>query len=182
MKKYYTGAGDDGDTGLLGEGRVKKYDSRMETLGTLDELSAFLGTARSLCYDSNKETIKKIQVQLYQLMSEIAATRENQVKYRKISDATVRKLEIIIDKLSEGLPPSTGFIIPGDTQPAAAFSIARAVCRRAERRVVELFDAKIIENNNLLKYLNRLSSVLYVMELKEASSITGEPTQAKESN
>ena len=93
MAKYFTGKGDDGTTGLLGEGRVKKFDLRMETLGTLDELSAVLGLARSICESDISALIKKIQGHLYEIMSEIAATKENQPQYRKINESHIGYLK-----------------------------------------------------------------------------------------
>ena len=180
MAKYFTGLGDDGTTGLLGEGRVKKYDARMETLGTLDELSAVLGLARSSSQSDISELIKKIQVHLYEIMSEVAATKENQPHYRKIDASHVDFLEKTIELMSEGMNPLQGFILPGDTQGSAILSMSRAVCRRAERRVVELLDNRIIENTLLSIYLNRLSSLLFVLEVKESSSGKENPTMARE--
>lgn len=180
MVKFFTGTGDDGTTGLLGEGRVKKYDFRMETLGTIDELSAALGLARSFGNSSHGEIIKKIQVHLYEIMAEIAASEQKQLIYRKIDDTYVYFLEQSIEQVSTGLASPHGFILPGDTQSAAALSMARAICRRAERRVVELFDEGVIENKAISVYFNRLSSLLYVMEVKEASTNNKKPSMAKE--
>ncbi len=180
MKKFFTGTGDDGTTGLLGEGRVKKNDLRMETLGSLDELSAFLGLARSLDQTAFNGFIKQIQIQIYGMMAEIAATKENQLAYRKIDENSITKLENKITEISSGLKNPNGFILPGDTQLSATYSIARTVCRRCERRVVELFDKNDFSNENIKKYLNRLSSLLYVMEVFEASRSQGSPTPAKE--
>ncbi len=182
MVKYFTGIGDNGTTGLLGEGRVKKYDLRMETLGTLDELSAVLGFSRSICEPEISDLIKKIQGHLYEIMSEIAATKDNQPKYRKMNESSVKFLEKAIDQFSNEITNPQGFILPGDTQAAAALSMSRAVCRRAERRMVELFDNDIIENNFVGIYLNRLSSLLFVLEVKESSSTYGKLSMARESH
>ena len=179
MKKFFTGAGDNGTTGLLGEGRVRKNDHRMETLGTLDELSAFLGSARSLSTGRLAEVIKLIQVQIYGMMAELAATNENQEKYRKINEESINNLEIWISEFSTDLDPLNGFIVPGDNQISASLSIARTICRRGERRAIDLFDEKVFSNSDILKYLNRLSSLLFVMEVKEASKSHGRPTAAK---
>jgi cob(I)alamin adenosyltransferase len=180
MKKFFTGKGDDGTTGLLGEGRVKKNDLRMETLGSLDELSAFLGFAKSLDPAAFDGVIKQIQIEIYAMMAELAATKENQLTYRKINDNSIKELEKKITQISSGMAKLNGFILPGDSQFAASLSIARTVCRRCERRVVELFDKNVYSNENIKKYLNRLSSLLYVMEVFEASKIQGTPTPAKE--
>lgn len=180
MKKFFTGKGDDGTTGLLGDSRVKKNDLRMEVLGSLDELSAFLGFARSLDQAAFDGAIKQIQVQIYGMMAELAATKENQLTYRKITDNSINELENKISQISSEVNNIDGFILPGDSQLAASLSIARTVCRRCERRVVELFDKKVFDNENIIKYLNRLSSLLYVMEVFEASKGQGTPTPAKE--
>ena len=183
MKIFFTRKGDNGTTGLLGEGRVKKNDRRMEALGTLDELSANLGAARSLLIESNlKDITRRIQVHLYEMMSEIAATKENQLRYRKINKASIDELEGQIDAMSIGLPDIKDFILPGDTTLSAVFSISRAVCRRAERRVVEIFDEKMIDNEQIPAYLNRLSSLLFVLEIKTAIETKRNPTTAKESD
>ncbi len=176
MTKYFTGTGDDGTTGLLGEGRVKKSDPRMEALGTLDELSAFLGFARSQCQAPLSEMIKKIQTSLYEMMAEVAATTENQERYRKISADSITQLEKLIEQHSGDLSSLKNFILPGDTRLSASFSMARVVCRRAERRVVELLDGHVITNRWVATYLNRLSSLLYVLEVKEASRAEGSPS------
>lgn len=180
MTKFYTGKGDDGTTGLLGEGRVKKNDLRMETLGSLDELSAFLGFARSLHPTAFDGVIKQIQIQIYEMMAELAATKDNQQTYRKITEKSIKELEKKISQFSNLVNNINGFILPGDSQLSASLSISRTVCRRCERRVVELFDNGIFSNENIKTYLNRLSSLLYVMEVFEASKSQGTPTPAKE--
>jgi cob(I)alamin adenosyltransferase len=183
MSKFFTATGDDGTTGLLGDERVKKYDPRMETLGALDELSATLGMARSICLKSTSVVVKDIQVDLYKIMAEVAATDEQQARFRQITQLNVEFLENRIQELSNGIADPKGFILPGDTQASASISLARSVARRAERRVAELLDLRVIENDQLVRYLNRLSSLLFVMELKEvAESDAGKLSFAKENN
>jgi cob(I)alamin adenosyltransferase len=183
MPKFYTATGDDGTTGLLGEGRVKKYDPRMETLGTLDELSAALGLARSISLKTTGVVLKEIQVELYKIMAEVAATNEQQAQFRQITPQSVEELENRIQEFSDGLADPKGFILPGDTQASASISMARAVARRAERRVAKLLDIKVIENEQLVRFLNRLSSLLFVMELKEVTeSDTGKLSFAKDND
>lgn len=167
MAKFYTGKGDDGTTGILGEGRVKKFDLRMETLGTLDELSAALGMARSLLASETHQTeIIGIQRKLYELMAEVAASTENAEKFHKIEHESIVELETMIDELSVVVESPQGFILPGDTPASAAISMARAITRRAERRTVELLDRGDITNIHLARYLNRLSALLYVLEIR----------------
>lgn len=167
MARFYTRTGDDGTTGILGEGRVKKFDLRMETLGTLDELSAALGMARSLLPSENHQTeIVDVQRRLYELMAEVAASTENAEKFHKIEQESIIELETIIDALSATVDSPQGFILPGETPASAAISMARAIARRAERRTAELLDRGDIANIHLARYLNRLSSLLFVMEIK----------------
>lgn len=181
MPKFYTTTGDDGTTGLLGEGRVKKYDLRMESLGTLDELSAALGLARSICHNTTSAVLKEIQIELYKAMAEVAATTEQQIQFRQITLQSVERVESWIREFSNDLADPKGFILPGDTQASASVSMARAITRRAERRVAELMDLNVIDNVQLVRFLNRLSSLLFVMELKEvAESNPGNLSFAKE--
>lgn len=168
MAAFYTRGGDEGFTGLLGEGRVPKYDAVMEALGAVDETSACLGLARSLCQSAEvREMVKTIQRQLYGVMAEVAATPENAEKFRSITAEHVAWLEEQTARVQQLAPPPKEFILPGDSQSGAALDLARTVARRAERRVVELAHNKWIQNPELLRYLNRLSSLLFVLELYE---------------
>lgn len=165
---FYTAKGDDGTTGLLGEGRVPKYHVRMEAVGTLDEASAALGLARAQCEAAQTPRILlTVQRDLYKLMAEVAATPENAEKFRGIEEEQVKWIEYETDELSKVVEMPKEFILPGDTLGGAALSLARAVIRRAERRVVELFDGEVVVNPHLQRYLNRLSSLCFVLELLE---------------
>ncbi len=177
----YTTKGDDGTTGLLGEGRVPKYHGRIEALGALDEASAALGLARAHCAAAQSAPILlEAQRDLYKLMAEVAATPANAERFRHIDAARVRWLEEIIGALSQNMETPKEFILPGDTPGGAALSLARAVVRRAERRVVLLYDEGEITNPELQRYLNRLSSLCFALELHENQQ-AGKPTSlAKE--
>lgn len=165
---FYTAKGDDGTTGLLGEGRVPKYHVRMEAVGTLDEASAALGLARAQCEaPQTPRILLDAQRDLYKLMAEVASTPENAEKFRGIDEARVEWIEHETDELSKVVKMPREFILPGDTLGGAALSLARAVIRRAERRVVELFDGEVVVNPQLQRYLNRLSSLCFVLELLE---------------
>jgi len=165
---FYTKTGDNGTTGLLGKNRVKKYDIRMETIGTLDEANAALGLCRaSVCSNEVKEIILTVQKQLYQVMGEAAAEKDVAEKFRSINQESVKWIETTIDSISQKTKIPSEFIVPGDTRGGAFLGLARTIIRRAERRMVELFDNKILENEELLKFLNRLSSLLFVLELYE---------------
>ena len=138
---FYTSKGDDGTTGLLGEGRVMKYHARIEAVGTLDESTAALGLARAQCLDPRSSPILlKAQRDLYKLMAEVAATPENAERFRMIDASRVKWLEEQTDALSESVEMPREFILPGDSLAGAALSLARAFIRRAERRVVVLLD------------------------------------------
>lgn len=165
---FYTRTGDDGTTGLLGEGRVLKTHPRIEALGALDEASAALGLARAQVRDPRCEPIlREAQRDLYKLMAEVASTPENADKFRGIDAERVQWIESQTDALSSTLEMPREFILPGDTPSGAALSMARAVIRRAERRVVDLIDTKENSNTELVRYLNRLSSLCFVLELAE---------------
>ena len=168
MSPFYTRTGDEGNTGLLGEGRVPKFDLRIEALGALDEATAALGLARSAARaDQSASLILEAQRDLYRLMAEVGATPENAAAFRSIDAERVRWLETQTDALTETVPMPREFVIPGETPSSAAMSLARTVVRRAERRVVELFHQGGLENPHLLAYLNRLSSLCFVLELLE---------------
>ena len=178
---FYTTKGDDGTTNLLGEGRVAKYHARIEAVGTLDESTAALGLARAQCVDPHSGVILlQAQRDLYRLMAEVAATPENAQQFRFIDAARITWLEEQTDALSKLVEMPREFILPGDSLAGAALSLARTIIRRAERRVVELFDAREITNPDLQRYLNRLSSLCFVLELLENQAAGHNTTLAKE--
>ena len=177
---FYTTKGDDGTTSLLGEGRVTKYHARIEAVGTLDEASAALGLARAQCLDAlSAPILLEAQRDLYRVMAEVAATPENAEKFRSIDPARVRWLEEQTDALSQQVEMPKEFILPGDSLAGAALSLARAIVRRAERRVVELHDEQAVSNPDLQRYLNRLSSLCFVLELVENKAAGHQTTLAK---
>jgi cob(I)alamin adenosyltransferase len=176
MSPFYTHSGDDGKTGLLGEGRLPKYHPRMETLGTLDEASAALGLARALCKAPQTGPILvDVQRDLYALMAEVAATPENAQRFRTVDLPRVEWLESQTDAIAALTPVPTEFILPGDSLSGAALSLSRTIVRRAERRLAELLDKGEMDNPVLLQYLNRLSSLCFAMELLENQQ-AGHPT------
>lgn len=178
---FYTRRGDDGTTGLLGQGRVYKHHPRVEALGALDEASAALGLARSSCHAQQTPPIlRQAQKDLYRLMAEVAATPENAEKFQSINSARVEWLETQADTISRQVTLPKEFILPGDTPSGAALSLARAIVRRAERRVSELFDLNELSNPELLRYLNRLSSLCFVLEILENQAAGQSTSLAKE--
>jgi cob(I)alamin adenosyltransferase len=179
---FYTRRGDGGTTGLLGEGRVPKDDLRIEAFGAVDEAGAALGIARSLCRSPEAgPMILQVQRDLYGLMGELAATPENAARFRSIDADRVTWLESQVDALATRVTVPKEFIIPGDKVESAFLDMARTVVRRAERRVVSLYQAGGFENAELLRYLNRLSSLCFLLELREIQfSGSGSITLAKE--
>jgi cob(I)alamin adenosyltransferase len=181
MEKLYTSTGDDGFTGLLGEGRVPKYHPRTEAVGALDEASAALGLARATCENpKSKLLLLEIQRDLYHIMAEISATPENAVKFRKITPQRVSWLEGEVDALTASVELPREFILPGDTQSGACLALGRTITRRAERWLARLLHDHEIENGELLRYLNRLSSLCFILELVENQTAgKDKPTLAK---
>ena len=176
MTKFYTQTGDDGYTGLLGEGRLAKHAPRIEAIGALDEATAALGMARAACQlPQTAELILTVQRDLYQLMAEVAATPENAARFRQISTERVAWLEEQTDAISARVPLPREFILPGDSLPGASLALARTIVRRAERRVVGLIHTGELENLQLLRYLNRLSSLCFILELQE-NQAAGNPS------
>jgi cob(I)alamin adenosyltransferase len=168
MSRFYTRNGDDGFTGLLGEGRVPKYHPRTETVGSVDEATAALGAARAFSQtEATAGLLLEIQRDLYHLMAEIAATTENAPRFRRIDAQRVTWLEEQTDSLSQNVEMPKEFILPGDSVSGAMLALSRTIIRRAERRVAELVHSGDIENIQILRYLNRLSSLCFVLELLE---------------
>lgn len=168
MTDFYTRAGDDGYTGLLGEGRIPKYHPRMEAVGAIDEATSALGLARAFTVTSRTVSLLlTVQRDLYHLMAEVAATLENSEHFRVIDESRVVWLEEQINALSEEVDVPKEFIIPGDSQSGAALALSRTVVRRAERRLSRLLLEDELENIELLRYLNRLSSLCFALELFE---------------
>jgi cob(I)alamin adenosyltransferase len=182
MTRFYTQTGDDGYTGILGEGRTPKYDHRIETLGALDEANAAIGLARSMSEAPQTITILlEAQRDLYHIMTEIASLPENAARLRKISAERVNWLETQIELISNKVIIPSEFIVPGDSQAGAMIDLARTIIRRAERHIAYLLHHNDIENQELLRYVNRLSSLCFVLELFE-NQVAGknETTFAKE--
>ncbi len=168
MTPFYTRTGDDGTTSLLGKGRFSKSDARLEALGSVDEASAALGLARALCLAEQTALIlTEVQRDLYRLMSELAALPENAARFRSIDSARVSWLETQTDEISALTQVPQEFILPGETPAGAALALARTIVRRAERCVVALKENGTALNPDLIRYLNRLSSLCFVLELLE---------------
>jgi cob(I)alamin adenosyltransferase len=172
MSIFYTRKGDDGTTGLLGDARVPKFSLRIDSIGTLDEANAALGLVRSQsCSNEIREIILKVQNHLYLMMSEVAATKDNAASFSKIDGETVSWLEEETDRISLKVTIPKEFIIPGDTVGGAFLALSRTIVRRAERRISELLNLSELVNYEILRYLNRLSSLCFVLEIYENNLI-----------
>lgn len=163
--KIYTKTGDDGETGLYGGGRVSKDDARIEAYGTVDELNALLGLARTEPLPAQiDQLLRQIQNELFDVGAELATRDPTARLATTLGDRQIGALEKSIDDFEATLAPLRQFILPGGTSSAAALHLARTVCRRAERRVVSL---AAVPNEHvstaLVVYLNRLSDLLFVL-------------------
>ena len=164
LSRIYTKTGDDGSTGLGDGSRLPKHHVRIQAYGTLDELNATLGLALADgCDQRSSDWLRTIQNDLFDAGSDLCVPGEGGDKLR-IPDAYTTRLESWIDEVNADLEPLDSFILPGGTRLAAGLHVARTVCRRAERGVTELasLDSDNV-NPVLIRYLNRLSDLLFVM-------------------
>ena len=163
--KIYTRSGDQGETSLLGGPRVAKDVLRIETCGTVDELNCVLGLARAHGVSARvDQSLDRVQNELFSIGTELASPDPVVRGTCTIGPQHVAHLEADIDGYQAALPPLDQFILPGGTLAAATLHIARAVGRRAERRLVALArqgDQEV--SSSLLAYLNRLSDLLFVL-------------------
>jgi cob(I)alamin adenosyltransferase len=168
MAKIYTRTGDTGETSLLGAKRVSKSDPRIESIGSIDETSAALGVVRVELERSGvapaglAELLTQVQHRLFDLGAELAMPGRNAHKFSGLGDVDIAALETAIDHYDATLPPLREFILPGGSAAASQLHVARGVCRRAERRLVELASTDPIRGE-LLRFVNRLSDLLFVL-------------------
>ncbi|NVK44143.1 MAG: cob(I)yrinic acid a,c-diamide adenosyltransferase [Oceanospirillaceae bacterium] len=160
LTRIYTRSGDRGTTALADGRRVDKYHPRIEAIGDLDELNGLLGVllAELAPDDPLLPVLAPLQHDLFDLGGELAMVDE---AYRVLDAAAIERLEQHLDTLNAKLPPLEEFILPGGGRVAALCQQARAVCRRAERRLVELAGLEPV-NSNSLGFINRLSDLLFV--------------------
>jgi cob(I)alamin adenosyltransferase len=161
--KIYTRKGDTGQTSLLGGKRVPKHSQRIEAYGTVDELNSWIGLLATLPHARPQVALlRSIQDRLFTLGSLLAADPEGtSFKLPELQESDVTELEQSIDSLEADLPALRNFVLPGSDADNAHAHVARTVCRRAERRLVELAEVEPVDALNL-KYLNRLSDWLFV--------------------
>jgi cob(I)alamin adenosyltransferase len=165
-----TKTGDAGETSLMYGRRVPKTDARVDAYGCVDELNAALGLVRVTAPDAfTRDHIHAIQKELITVMGELATAREDIERYTQdgfqlTTAAMVDRLTSIIDELErDKLLHFKGWAIPGSTMVSAALDVARTTCRRAERRVAELLESDSGFNREILRYLNRLSDLCWLL-------------------
>jgi cob(I)alamin adenosyltransferase len=172
LSKIYTRTGDDGTTGLANGERVDKADSRVQAFGDVDETNSALGLllAEPCVPSSVRASLTRIQNELFEIGAELSLPG-----YRKITAAHVRQLEHDLDELNATLPPLEEFVLPGGTHAAATCHLARTICRRAERSAWAASKLTPL-NADLMRYLNRLSDLLFVMARYLARQNGGQET------
>lgn len=161
----YTRAGDSGETGLFGGRRVTKDVPRIEACGTVDELNSVLGLARAEPLPEDVERVlARLQAELFELGAELATPDADARAKRIVGPKHVRVIEADIDRFEATLAPLEHFVLPAGTRAAATLHVARAVCRRAERRLVAAIRQTDEEISAVLvAYLNRLGDLLFVL-------------------
>ena len=158
------GSGDDGSTGLLGGGRARKDDPRIEAYGTVDEASSAVGLAKSLSPHQRVRSIcEEVQRGLYALGAELATNPGAGATFAHTTEEAVARLDELIAELEKSVTMPDGFILPGATPASGALDLARAITRRAERRCVALERAGGLGNQQARRWLNRLSLLLFVL-------------------
>jgi len=163
-----TGIGDKGYTYLCSGDKLSKADLRLEVVGTIDELSSFLGVAKSLNKDKKgRDILEKIQEDLFILGNRVSGTGSKNLT-RKISSRNIRYLEDRIKELEKKLS-FKGFVLPGDNPISSTLHVARTVARRLERRVVALENKQKFKDRNILIYLNRLSDLMFLLACQYSS-------------
>jgi cob(I)alamin adenosyltransferase len=158
LSRIYTRTGDDGTTGLGDGDRVRKDDARVEAYGTVDELNSALGMISPLGIPADlDELLASLQQKLFDLGGELCIPGRV-----VIESSDVLQLEQELDRLNSSLPPLREFVLPGGNAAAAACHLARAICRRAERRTITMAESATV-NSHSIRYLNRLSDLLFVL-------------------
>ncbi|MFO0789344.1 MAG: cob(I)yrinic acid a,c-diamide adenosyltransferase [Pirellulales bacterium] len=188
MAKIYTRTGDSGDTGLLGGERVRKDALRIETIGCVDETNAAIGVARielargSVPLPDIDAILSRVQYLLFDMGAELASRVSVATNISHVSDNDLLLVEAEIDRYEEQLAPLRTFILPGGVAAAAQLHAARCICRRAERRLVQLSDGEMVRGE-LRRYVNRLSDLLFVLaravnRANQVADVLWEPTRS----
>jgi cob(I)alamin adenosyltransferase len=164
LDKIYTKGGDGGESGLVDGSRRSKADPRFAAIGAVDETNSALGIARLDAVPETDAMLARIQNDLFDLGADLSTPEEGRKAQGalRIAASQTRRLEREIDAMNEGLAPLTSFILPAGTRLAAQLHLARAIARRAERRIAALAAQEPV-NPEALRYINRLSDHLFVM-------------------
>lgn len=168
MVKIYTRTGDGGKTSLLGGERVRKDALRIDAIGRVDETNAAIGVVRvelvrsGVAPEGVDAVLARVQHLLFDLGAELASRSVSMAPSKCLSDSEVTGIETEIDRFEKDLKPLQAFILPGGAAAAAQLHVARCICRRAERRLVELAAVEQVRGE-LLRYVNRLSDLLFVL-------------------
>ncbi len=161
ITKVYTKSGDAGETSLVSGDRVSKADWRVMAYGDVDELNSLLGVTRTFLNDDQMDAVLgRIQNELFILGADLASPMS--ISVPRVEETLIAEMEQVIDGFLEELEPLQEFILPGGNQAAAFLHLARTVARRAERTAVALAQHEEI-NPGAVRYLNRLSDLLFVM-------------------
>ncbi len=181
--KIYTKRGDGGETSLLYGGRVSKADLRCEAYGTTDEAVSALGLARSLSRSEYvKGVLKKIQRELFIVGGELATDASEyeslEAHFEVVAPEMVARIEKVIDWIDEEIELPRAFIVPGASPASSALDLARAILRRAERCVVRLKEEDLLPNPNVLRYLNRLADLVFMLARYEDKDLPFEISNA----
>ena len=183
--RIYTRKGDDGTTGLLYGGRVGKDDPRTEVYGTLDEVVSALGIARAGGLNERVETIVvRLQREMFVVGAQLATCGENQSKLQpgvsRITPDMTPQAEADIDALIDEHPLPQEFILPGETAGSAGLDLARSTIRRAERQAVAMSRAGLVPDPEILRYLNRVSDLLFALARYEEAEQGRRPAPSRE--
>jgi len=184
LQKIYTKRGDTGQTGLLYGGRVSKSDPRVCAYGVVDEANSMLGMARAFCETTRvKEIIFEVQKDLFTIGAELATDIQKyqtfKLHFSPTTHEMTRHLEDLIDDLFVEVDLPRSFIIPGASSVSATLDVARGILRRAERETTALKEAYLLANEEILRYLNRLSDLLFVLARYEDRNLPYERLTGK---
>lgn len=165
MANYYTGRGDSGDTGVLASSRLLKDDALIHAIGDVDELNSQLGVALFYTHDELvRRNLRLIQNDLFILGANLASIQEKKIDEAHIKKELLERLEKELDVMGKALPELKQFVLPGGGEASVQLHVARSIARRAERSIVAASKRYSIDRN-VLAYMNRLSSFLFVAAL-----------------
>ena len=164
--RIYTKTGDKGSTSLIGGTKVPKSDIRIDTYGTVDELNSWIGLINDQIQDTIiKQQLREVQDRLFTIGSSLATDADKEIKMRlpDLRESDILFLEQCIDEMTDRLPEMKSFILPGGHVTVSSIHIVRCVCRRAERLAVQMQEQDLFIDQQVIRYLNRLSDYLFTL-------------------